>query len=34
MKELYVAHDWDEITGDSDYKTKGTLQNLYLDPSL
>lgn len=32
MKELYVAHDWDEITGDSDYKTKGTLQNLYLDP--
>lgn len=32
MKELYVAHDWDEITGDSDYKTKGTLKELYLDP--
>jgi len=32
MKDLYVAHDWDEITGDSDYKTKGTLRELYLDP--
>jgi len=32
MKDLYVAHDWDEITGDSDYKTKGNLKELYLDP--
>jgi len=32
MKDLYIAHDWDEITGDSDYKTKGSLRELYLNP--
>ncbi|MEX2535088.1 MAG: hypothetical protein WD273_05750 [Trueperaceae bacterium] len=34
MRELYIAHDWEEIEGNVDgyNRTKGTLSELYLDP--
>lgn len=33
MRELYVAHDWEEIEGvDPEWRTIGTLRETYLDP--
>jgi hypothetical protein len=33
MKELYVAHDWEEIEGNAqNWRTLGTLSEMYLEP--